>query len=147
MTPVELGGYRFEVPELFAQHEVQQQPSCDVLDAALTATIGMKVIVFPEGGDDAVDGFFGTMLRKFEDGRFRGFDIEHMGTSFRGWLLDECASFSEHPAAFANYYGCADRGRAVCAFWYSLGDVPEDAEGIELLVLTLLVGGIAKRQS
>lgn len=99
---VALGGYVFRLPEGFVEPEIRTSEDFSILKSAATGDVTFDVLVVPTGGDEAIDGYFGSALRRYEVGRPRGFKLEHMGQHFRGWLVEQSPSLSEVPGALSS---------------------------------------------
>jgi hypothetical protein len=146
MDPVrtaELAGYLFELPAGFAEPELRSGDEFSMFKSA-AGDVTFDVLVAPGVGDEGIDGYFGAALRRFEDGRARGFDLVHMGQSFRGWLIDQSPTLSDAPEAFIQYYGTVVDGDALCFSWAAFELLPEDSN-FELLFLTIVYAAIVRR--
>lgn len=138
--PARVGPYTFHLPDWFAEPELHTQEGFAISKSAATRDITFDIYV-AGGGDIGIDGYFGSLLRRFEDGRARGFDLDHLGLSFRGWYIDESATLSPTPGSFLQTYGTVANGDAVCFTWASFGAPPTDGR-FEQLFLSIVYSGL-----
>jgi hypothetical protein len=141
-TRVELAGYVFELPAWFAEPELRSTDEFSMFKT-VAGNLNFDVLVAPGRGDELIDDYFGAALRRFEDGRARGFDLKHMGQPFRGWLIDQSPTLSSTPGSFVQYYGTIAEGDAVCFSWAAFESVSDDSN-FETLLLTIVYAAIAR---
>ena len=148
-TKVAVSGYDFLIPKNFADPEIRESDSYTLMKSAAANDVSFDIFVMPGAGDQGIDGYFGSALRRFEDGQPKGFDLEHMGQKFRGWRIDNSLTLSEDPTAFVQFYGTVANGDAVCFSWAYLGggETTASEDQLENLFLTIVFAGISRRMS